>query len=74
MKYRHVHSSAYLYDRCNAHENRNKYAYTTRALFKYELLTGLYDISSYHEKKAEKSLSVYTTETHICMISYEYNC
>ena len=70
----HVHSSSYIYDRSNAHKNRNKCAYTTGASFEYKLLTGLYDRSCNHEKKAKKSLSVYTTETHLCIISYEYDC
>ena len=70
----HVYSPAYLYDKSNAYENRNKYAYTTGALYECESLTGLYDRSSNHERKAKKSLSVYTTETHICIISYEYDC
>ena len=51
----HVHSPAYLYDKSNAHEIRNRYAYTTGALCKYKLLTGLYDRNSNHEKEAKRA-------------------
>ena len=67
----HVHSPAYLYDESNAHEIRNIHAYTTGALCKCKSLTGLYNISSKHEKGIQNVLKcLYDRNTHICMNLY----